>query len=49
MGRSSMEAAIDRDYSPVAGVTLVYWGVLMVLNALVAVGYAWLDPRVKLA
>ncbi len=30
------------------GVTLVYGSLLMVLNAVVDVAYAWLDPRVKL-
>lgn len=48
MGRYFVEAAINRDYNIVMGVTLVYGTLLMVLNALVDVAYAWLDPRVKL-
>jgi oligopeptide transport system permease protein len=49
MGRYFVEAAINRDYNLVAGVTIIYGGILMVLNAVVDVAYAWLDPRVKLA
>lgn len=49
MGRYFVEAAINRDYNIVMGVTLVYGTLLMVLNAVVDVAYAWLDPRVKLS
>jgi oligopeptide transport system permease protein len=48
MGRYFVEAAVNRDYNIVMGVTLVYGTLLMVLNAVVDVAYAWLDPRVKL-
>ena len=48
MGRYFVEAAVNRDYNIVMGVTLVYGTLLMLLNALVDVAYAWLDPRVKL-
>jgi len=48
MGRYFVEAAQNRDYNIVMGITLVYGTLLMVLNALVDVAYAWLDPRVKL-
>jgi len=49
MGRYFIEAAQNRDYTVVMGVTLVYGSLLMVLNALVDMAYAWLDPRVKLS
>ena len=49
MGRYFVEAAVNRDYNIVMGVTLVYGTLLMVLNALVDVAYTWLDPRVKLS
>jgi len=49
MGRYFIEAAINRDYNIVMGVTLVYGTLLMALNATVDVAYAWLDPRVKLS
>ena len=48
MGRYFVEAAINRDYAMVMGVTLVYGSLLMVLNTVVDIAYAWLDPRVKL-
>jgi oligopeptide transport system permease protein len=48
MGRYFVEAALNRDYNLVLGVTLVYGVVVMTLNALVDVTYAALDPRVRL-
>jgi len=48
MGRYFVEAATNRDYNIVMGITLVYGSLLMVLNAVVDIAYAWLDPRVKL-
>jgi oligopeptide transport system permease protein len=48
MGRYFVEAAQNRDYNLVMGITLVYGVLLMTLNAVVDVAYAWLDPRVKL-
>jgi oligopeptide transport system permease protein len=48
MGRYFVEAALNRDYNLVMGVTLVYGAMLMVFNALVDVAYGLLDPRVRL-
>jgi oligopeptide transport system permease protein len=48
MGRYFVEAAQNRDYCLVLGVTLVYGVVVMTLNAVVDVAYALLDPRVRL-
>ncbi|MSP24216.1 MAG: ABC transporter permease subunit [Myxococcales bacterium] len=48
MGRYFVEAATNRDYNIVMGVTIVYGTLLMTLNALVDIAYAWLDPRVSL-
>ena len=48
MGRYFVEAAQNRDYNLVMGITLVYGMLLMTLNAVVDVAYAYLDPRVKL-
>jgi oligopeptide transport system permease protein len=48
MGRYFVEAALNRDYNLVLGVTLVYGAVVMTLNAVVDVAYAALDPRVRL-
>ncbi len=48
MGRYFVEAALNRDYNLVLGVTLVYGVIVMTLNAVVDVAYAALDPRVRL-
>jgi oligopeptide transport system permease protein len=48
MGRYFVEAAQNRDYNLVLGVTLVYGALVTTLNALVDVAYAALDPRVRL-
>jgi oligopeptide transport system permease protein len=48
MGRYFVEAALNRDYNLVMGITLVYGSLLMTLNTVVDIAYAYLDPRVKL-
>jgi oligopeptide transport system permease protein len=48
MGRYFVEAALNRDYNLVLGVMLVYGGLLMVINTVVDIAYAVLDPRVEL-
>jgi oligopeptide transport system permease protein len=47
MGRYFVEAAQNRDYNLVLGVTLVYGAIVMTLNAVVDVAYAALDPRLR--
>ena len=49
MGRYFVEAAQNRDYNLVLGVTLVYGAVVVVLNAASDVVSAALDPRVRLS
>jgi len=48
MGRSFVLAAFNRDYTLVAGVMITYALILMIMNFLVDIFYAVLDPRVKL-
>ncbi len=48
LGRYLVNGAYNRDYTLVMGVVLFYAGLLMTLNLLVDVAYAWLDPRVEL-
>ncbi len=48
LGRQLVGAAFNRDYTLVLGVVLFYAGLLLVLNLLVDLAYAWLDPRVEL-
>ena len=49
LGRHLVSAAFNRDYTLVLGIVIFYAGFLMLLNLLVDVAYAWLDPRVELA
>lgn len=48
MGRYFAEAALNRDYNLLLGVMLVYGIILMVINTIVDIAYAYLDPRVEL-
>jgi oligopeptide transport system permease protein len=48
MGRYFVEAASNRDYNLVMGVTLVYGFLLMFFNTVVDIAYSYLDPRVEL-
>ncbi len=49
LGRHLVSAAFNRDYTLVLGIVLFYASFLLVLNLLVDIAYAWLDPRVELA
>jgi oligopeptide transport system permease protein len=49
LGRSLVYGAFNRDYTLVTGVVLFYAAFLLVLNLLVDLAYAWLDPRVELS
>ena len=46
--RRLLQAALDRDYTVVMGVVILYATLIMVLNLVSDVLYAVLDPRVKL-
>ena len=43
-----IEAALVRDYPLAMGMVLVYTSLLFVMNTLVDLSYAFIDPRVKL-
>lgn len=47
MGRDYVLAAFNRDYTLVAGVMITYAALLMLMNFLVDIIYAYLDPRIK--
>ncbi len=47
IGRHFVDAALNRDYPLVMGITLVYGGLLIVFNILTDVLRGWLDPRVR--
>lgn len=48
MGRYFVEAALNRDYNLLLGVMLVYGIIIMVVNTMIDILYAFLDPRVEL-
>jgi oligopeptide transport system permease protein len=45
MGRFLVQGALNRDYTLVLGMVIVYAAILMALNLLVELAYAALDPR----
>lgn len=47
LGRHFVNGALNRDYTLVLGVVLFYGILVILLNFLVDLLYAWLDPRVK--
>jgi oligopeptide transport system permease protein len=49
MGRLSVQAAINRDYTLIMGDVIVFSLVLVLMNFLVDLGYGLLDPRISYA
>ena len=49
LGRFFVQGALNRDYTLVMGVVVFYGTLIIVLNFLVDLAYAWLDPKVKYA
>jgi len=47
LGRYLVQGALNRDYTLVMGMVIVYAALMIALNLLVDVAYAWLDPRVR--
>ena len=48
IGSHFVEAALQRDYTLAMGMVLTYTVILFAMNTLVDIGYAVIDPRVKL-
>jgi peptide/nickel transport system permease protein len=48
VGRSLFEAITGRDYAIVQGFTVIIAGVYVIVNLIVDLSYAWLDPRIRL-
>ena len=42
-----MQGALNRDYTLVMGVVIVYAGAILVFNLLVDLAYGALDPRMR--
>jgi oligopeptide transport system permease protein len=47
LGREFVEAALNRDYTLVMGTVIVFGVLLIIMNLLVDIAYAMLDPRVE--
>jgi peptide/nickel transport system permease protein len=47
MGRLTIEAIQQRDYTQVQGCALVTGAIVVSINLLVDVAYGWIDPRVR--
>jgi oligopeptide transport system permease protein len=48
IGRFFITAALNRDYTLVMGITIVYGALIILFNLLADLCYAWIDPRVRL-
>ncbi len=47
IGRFFVDAALNRDYPLVMGITLVYGGFLIIFNIMTDLVRGWLDPRIR--
>lgn len=47
MGRYLVQGALNRDYTLVMGMVIVYAALMIALNLLADLAYAWLDPRIR--
>ncbi|MFZ1991190.1 MAG: oligopeptide ABC transporter permease OppB [Alphaproteobacteria bacterium] len=47
IGRYFIDGALNRDYTVVMGVVIVYAVLILVLNLLADIAYGWLDPKVR--
>src|SRR3984885_13984478 len=48
IGRYFVTAALNRDYTLVIGITVLYGALIILFNLLADLCYAWIDPRVRL-
>jgi oligopeptide transport system permease protein len=48
MGRYLVQGAVNRDYTLVLGMVIVYATLTVLMNLLVDLVYAWLNPRVRM-
>lgn len=48
IGRYLVQGALNRDYTLVLGMVILYSALLIAMGLLVDLAYAWLDPRIRL-
>lgn len=47
IGKSFVDAALNRDYAVMMGVTILVGALTIVFNLLVDILYAWIDPKIR--
>jgi peptide/nickel transport system permease protein len=47
IGRLTVDAILARDYPVIQGVILVFSGIYVLVNLLVDLSYAFIDPRIR--
>jgi len=47
IGNSYVNSALNRDYSVMLGITILYGGLTILFNLVADVIYAWLDPKIR--
>jgi ABC-type dipeptide/oligopeptide/nickel transport system permease component len=47
VGRLSVGALFNQDYSIIQAVTLVLSATVVIINFLVDIAYGWIDPRIR--
>ena len=47
IGRMALRAILDKDYPMIQGVVLLTAVIYVVINVVVDISYAWLDPRIR--
>jgi len=48
MGQFFVDAALNRDYSLLMGITILFGVMTILFNTVVDIAYAWLDPKIRL-
>jgi oligopeptide transport system permease protein len=47
IGRFYIDAIGQRDYGVLMAMTMLYAAVVAIMNLVVDIGYAWIDPRIR--
>jgi peptide/nickel transport system permease protein len=47
LGFFTLQAVRNKDYTEVQGIVLFFAAVLVFINLLVDISYAWIDPRIR--
>jgi len=47
MGKFFIQSALNRDYTLILGTVIVYSVILVIMNFIVDIVYAYLDPRIS--